>query len=114
MRISDWSSDVCSSDLDIHLTCKVGGIVAIVVVVRRAEFGRDGEARRHGQSEVRHFGEVRTLAAQEIAHRRRAFRLAVPEGINPLDRKSVGLGKSVSVRVDLGGPRKIKQKKTKT
>src|SRR3546814_20729861 len=87
MRISDWSSDVCSSDLrtsifrssnppskrtlrscNTHnsLTCKGGGISPI------------------------------------------SSRNSVPP-----DRKSVVSGKSVSVRVDLGGRRIIKKKHSK-
>src|SRR3546814_15883685 len=78
MRISDWSSDVCSSDLGQQ------GIV-------------DGSAhfRRQG---VERLGPVEPDAADAI----------FDEGQN-LDRKSVVSGKSVSVRVDLGGRRIIKK-----
>src|SRR3546814_8622758 len=71
MRISDWSSDVCSSDL-IRTAHRA-------IPPRRAQhLLRQGRAR----------------------HRRRAHQ----------DRKSVVKGKSVSVRVDLGGRRIIKKK----
>src|SRR3546814_10937129 len=77
MRISDWSSDVCSSDL---------GRAARPTAPGRAR-GRPGRrARRAGR------------------RRPRACRA---------DRKSVVKGKSVSVRVDLGGRRIIKKKNTK-
>src|SRR3546814_20057623 len=73
MRISDWSSDVCSSDL--HLLAR-----------------RDDDVI---------FGGV-------VARIRLAAETHEPVG---LDRKSVVSGKSVSVRVDLGGRRIIKTKK---
>src|SRR3546814_16054435 len=41
-------------------------------------------------------------------------RLPRPYGVDPLDRKSVVSGKSVSVRVDLGGRRLIKTNNTNT
>src|SRR3546814_16534494 len=80
VRISDWSSDVCSSDL-----CPA----------RPARARRDvGLLRRSGDEPTR---------AVDAARRE--------EG--PLaDRKSVVWGKSVSVRVDLGGRRIIKKKKS--
>src|SRR3546814_21008407 len=82
MRISDWSSDVCSSDLAeprAPLRALVGlrpgrltGGVAVLAVV--AATGQEHERQQ--------------------------------------DRKSVVSGKSVSVRVDLGGRRLIKTKTT--
>src|SRR3546814_17383890 len=71
MRISDWSSDVCSSDL---------------IASRAAARCRDaagGNAAGRGWCST----------------------------IQGIDRKSVVKGKSVSVRVDLGGRRIIKKKK---
>src|SRR3546814_18434994 len=80
MRISDWSSDVCSSDL------------------RRARVRqtRRGAVRRQARAAA---GECRRLP---VAGNRGSER-------GP-DRKSVVSGKSVSVRVDLGGRRIINQK----
>src|SRR3546814_16188988 len=74
MRISDWSSDVCSSDLQ-----------------KAAPFKRND-----AMLEVMPIGVI-----------------AFPgTGITEnLDRKSVVSGKSVSVRVDLGGRRTIKNTK---
>src|SRR3546814_11809498 len=74
MRISDWSSDVCSSDL-----------------VKR----------------TRTSGILLILAAASL------LLAACDDGANQpsaADRKSVVSGKSVSVRVDLGGRRIIKTK----
>src|SRR3546814_15219556 len=80
MRISDWSSDVCSSDL-----LRAGG---------RRDRRRDAPGQRRG-----------------AAPRRRGRRLR--RGRRRTDRKSVVSGKSVSVRVDLGGRRIIKKKNNK-
>src|SRR3546814_12158711 len=92
MRISDWSSDVCSSDLQ-------------------------------APSPVR--GAERTpVAGWRHGWRQAVFRPTAPRAYGwPApwrrecadargDRKSVVLGKSVSVRVDLGGRRIIKKKIT--
>src|SRR3546814_16425199 len=79
MRISDWSSDVCSSDLDDLLLARVER-------VRLA-----GGIEQHG----------RILDAVD---RQLVLRLH-----RRTDRKSVVSGKSVSVRVDLGGRRIIKK-----
>src|SRR3546814_16877658 len=86
MRISDWSSDVCSSDLD-------------------------GEA-------LGSYRTTRTVSANE-RHMTRGAKLlpGSPESgmrwtpMAPPDRKSVVVGRSVSVRVDLGGRRIITNKK---
>src|SRR3546814_13796874 len=89
MRISDWSSDVCSSDLVVlddgadGIADDMEGMLAVVVVgadtlddqVLEGPVGRDDM-----------------------------------EALEQRDRKSVGWGKSVSVRVDLGGRRIIKKK----
>src|SRR3546814_14718075 len=85
MRISDWSSDVCSSDL-----------------------GRV-------QASDRHIGDVRSgdpgnvfigrLSAKLAAHR-------VREGDLTQRSEERRVGKECAVRVDLGGRRIIKKKKT--
>src|SRR3546814_14869921 len=98
MRISDWSSDVCSSDLGQRVLWRRGAAHAL---------GPD----RHGPAAgARRVGTGKAQAA--------AFRLlpAVPLAADAArhagaDRKSVVSGKSVSVRVDLGGRRVIKKNK---
>src|SRR3546814_16947649 len=86
MRISDWSSDVCSSDLR-HL------------FDRRVE---PGAPFLDMTIEVRFDGErQRPLLAKRVEGGLR----------DEVDRKSVVKGKSVSVRVDLGGRRINKKKK---
>src|SRR3546814_16636525 len=90
MRISDWSSDVCSSDLR-------------TVARRRVEHGTAG------RGVLRRFPQP---------HRTQADAPAVPGRGHADDagrrrqgaRKSVVEGKSVSVRGDLGGSRIIKKK----
>src|SRR3546814_15651154 len=98
MRISDWSSDVCSSDLK-HPDDDRGEQAGKRQTGDRAEFladdGIDIIGMRLGQ-----------------LHLHRALAGAGAEQ-SPRDRKSVVEGQRVSVRVDLGGRRIIKKKKTK-
>src|SRR3546814_4641808 len=100
MRISDWSSDVCSSDLRQH---RVGARLRVHV----------DRARRHARQSRRH-REAEPHRARELVEEFpflddvRARRRIEQCG---RDRKSVVQGKSVSVRVDLGGLRIIKKKK---
>src|SRR3546814_8103628 len=88
-RISDWSSDVCSSDLSME--------------------PRPDEIRR-GQSTGVRPRLVRRREMRQLVRMRLAERRTGGHARNVGDRKSVVEGKSVSVRVDLGGRRIIKQK----
>src|SRR3546814_8248324 len=86
MRISDWSSDVCSSDL---LLFTAVGAPLLAFILNAALLGRDLEAMvraRHPDRPPLGRGARWSLG----------------------DRKSVVKGKRVSVRVDLGGRRSIK------
>src|SRR3546814_17254423 len=119
MRISDWSSDVCSSDLSSQRQKDVYAIPR--------EFGiRCGERGfRAGKRalDIQHFQaryhaapgkprlQPRRLAAS-ISRSAQPRILVAVMGIFREDRKSVWEGKSVSVRVNLGGLR-INQKKKK-
>src|SRR3546814_15177782 len=90
MRISDWSSDVCSSDL---MYAQGGGSVIYMGSV--------------------HSKEASVLKAPYVTAKHGLIGLAkvvAKEGAAHGDRKSVVSGKSVSVRVDLGGRRIIKTK----
>src|SRR3546814_13671810 len=91
MRISDWSSDVCSSDL------------AWVVPIQRfdgAEWSAPDNLRVDGE-----LFSVSAVSPDDL--------WAVGSRVGE-DRKSVVYGKSVSVRVDLGGRRTINKKKPNT
>src|SRR3546814_19208411 len=132
MRISDWSSDVCSSDL--------GGIRRSRAAVPAAGRRRDGGAGRRTQDRrAVLFAALRARPAgagadagrrasrrgrdrQRPDDRRYSARAAGGSarivrgerrgvyGQSRVERKSVGEGKGVSVRVDLGGRRIIKKK----
>src|SRR3546814_15461103 len=96
MRISDWSSDVCSSDL--HLFRPTGA--ARAEVAWRKAPGPVGRAVS---------GLLGTRHAREHASRA-GYARAVGTPIPRPDRKSVVEGKRGSVRVDCGGRRLIKKK----
>src|SRR3546814_12104459 len=97
MRISDWSSDVCSSDL---ITQRVQSAMA-------GHFG-DCAAVGEGVSEMRvHVGPGYRVYFTRVGA---VVYLLLAGGDKTRDRKSVVWGKSVSVRVDLGGRRIIKKK----
>src|SRR3546814_14204848 len=107
MRISDWSSDVCSSDFP-----SAEGLREQCGVEVRSE---EPALPRHGEEHAvaRLFGRARLFLGRcaERLHRQQhggagRLGLEVAQG----DRKSVVSGKSVSVRVDLGGRRIIKKK----
>src|SRR3546814_15433146 len=88
MRISDWSSDVCSSDLW-QRHCRATG-------------RHDRSVRRDGRD-----------ARPESARRDWRRRFACPPAASRWsDRKRVVEGTSVSVRVDLGVCRSLRKKHT--
>src|SRR3546814_19823942 len=103
MRISDWSSDVCSSDLLEADKRGSGTAQSDEAAVADLKVGRrvlDVEARA-----------IATLAGQlDGGFADAVARLAEVEG-RGLDRKSVQRGRSVSVRLNSGGGANIKKKK---
>src|SRR3546814_12358016 len=110
MRISDWSSDVCSSDL------YDAGISWRRAERQPASFVRQ-ILRRLWPSEFSHIG-PRDRVGEGACSQPRAEGVGSPARYTSAlrrlpDRKSVVSGKSVSVRVDLGGRRIIKKKKQK-
>src|SRR3546814_14180813 len=97
MRISDWSSDVCSSDLVVP-----GELRGDLLLVEAAGSGQGPDQHPaqvlvDGESVE---GEGTVQQRLEVVQRRRVVR----------DRKSVVQGKRVSVRVAIGGRRIIKKK----
>src|SRR3546814_14716100 len=107
MRISDWSSDVCSSDLPVerrHLVLHEPGALVqdpvhhvglgVAEPLQRGQLAERGDAVEHEPDVVEGRGVVSHGADTTGG-----------------DRKSVVEGKSVSVRVDLGGRRILKKKK---
>src|SRR3546814_11562278 len=105
MRISDWSSDVCSSDLGVVLDRLHGEVHAAIAQGRHQAVEVIGRARGEGAPIGVDAGDIATLDC-DAGH---------PPGLHVVeelrDRKSVVSGKSVSVRVDLGGSGIIKKKK---
>src|SRR3546814_15112299 len=103
MRISDWSSDVCSSDLrsgrhrleliDVVAEHRAVEFTCFLIDKRLADVGINVRAADH----IDDFG---------IGDCNTDFFILRRE-----DRKSVGVGKECVVRVDLGGRRILKKKK---
>jgi hypothetical protein len=58
--------------------------VRLVGIVVGADFGGDGEARRHRETDAGHFGQVGTLAAEQGLHGAVAVSLAVAPGVDDL------------------------------
>src|SRR3546814_17524080 len=111
MRISDWSSDVCSSDLEREMAayCVLRGIDYIVeecpMAIGNKHLGYKEalnaiEATSPGSKFDFYFGFLARASEQ--------FRPKVEAEQG--DRKSVVEGKGVSIRVDLGGRRSLKKK----
>src|SRR3546814_13481536 len=127
MRISDWSSDVCSSDLSSALIedarrdwQALGGTPLDIQPLGRVRAGAG-----IGIGDAILFASYATLRSEAGGERRVDQILTwLGDGFEGLilfdaahamggvagDRKSVGWGKSVSVRVDIGGGGYIKKK----
>src|SRR3546814_13700907 len=114
MRISDWSSDVCSSDLEQSHSPGVTQGMA----VRGAHPG-GGSQSQHARSDMQTpleitFKDMPTSEYIESLIRRRVDRLGRQHadlgGCRVVVRQSVVPGKSVSVRVDFGGRHVLKKK----
>src|SRR3546814_13412289 len=103
LRISDWSSDVCSSDLERLAS-------ATDVVFDKTGTLGDGKPTLEAVDQCSGIDEAQALRIAASLERNSGHPLAVAF-IDAGDRKSVVSGKSVSVRVDLGGRRIIKKQK---
>src|SRR3546814_15385423 len=114
MRISDWSSDVCSSDLSVKslydcagrncsggdaLCTQPDGAVASGACLVSASGARYGAQGR------------RAIPSSHRRHRWRTQPDRICRGLSGKERKSDVEGKSVSVSVSRGGRRMIKKKK---
>src|SRR3546814_19284190 len=106
MRISDWSSDVCSSDLVVDAKHHVRIHLDETAI---AVPGETGIARRRRKPLDRLV--VEAQVQHRVHHAGHGYARAGAHRHQKRDRKSGGEGKSVSVRVDLGGRRIIKKKK---
>src|SRR3546814_16972025 len=111
MRISDWCSDVCSSDLPAATAAHSGGIDLVagpvgsgLLLFALPMLGSNILQSLNGSINSMWVG--RLLGARALA--------ATTSANLIIDRKSVVSGTSVSVRVDLGGRRIIKKKKKYT
>src|SRR3546814_11699093 len=104
MRISDWSSDVCSSDLSARLRASRSATSYLrpIAAMNAGSIG-DGSLRTVGGGPIR----SDPCASGPFRAARESLSGASP---SVRDRKSVVSGKSVSVRVDLGGRRIIQKK----
>src|SRR3546814_14014644 len=112
MRISDWSSDVCSSDL---VGCSnllqelfpgvVGDVEFVDAIDAAAPSFMEGLLARRSPRGRRRGSQSRDRCGPHAVSPTVRFRGA-------LDRKSGVSGKGVAVRVDLGGRRPIQKKKT--
>src|SRR3546814_17765896 len=116
MRISDWSSDVCSSDLPVdghfgrHRRLAGAACAGAQLADRLCGVRRAGRGQRAGMAKVPpgHAGQRPADAESSRTFVRRAS-VHVES-----DRKSVGKGQGVSVRVDIGGRGRIIKKKKET
>src|SRR3546814_15272381 len=115
MRISDWSSDVCSSDLNKLVQPGAVSVDGTPIDLRKVNTPSYVQAGREDHiappesvwKVTEHFAGPLRFVLAGSGH--------IAGVVNPpaADRKSVVSGKSVSVRVDLGGRRIIKKKNTK-
>src|SRR3546814_20362642 len=111
MRISDWSSDVCSSDL-----------LSKVQSIKNHQFDKNSTSKivillshlERCQKRIINFQRFALCWNCELCTYRPHFRCIFPYRVFRVpDRKSVVSGKSVYVRVDLGGRGIIKYNKKK-
>src|SRR3546814_13670096 len=108
MRISDWSSDVCSSDLnyEVGLQKLKDCDLIIEAIAERMDWKLDL------YEKIAPFvADHAVLASNTSGLGINKLAEVLPEKLRSRDRKSVVSGKSGSVRVDLGG-RGISKKKT--
>src|SRR3546814_18789572 len=108
MRISDWSSDVCSSDLR-------PANQSLKPTFTRIRYVHAAYLQCYAASGLLTWCQLPRLLS-DCRHAGRSMRAPLHARhsagvLRPLDRKSVVSGKSVSVRLDIGGSRIITQNK---
>src|SRR3546814_17354647 len=109
MRISDWSSDVCSADLTLDRRTRV-----LTDDIARLNGDLDA-ARRESLDEYETHADAPTIKADLAARLAQLRQLrSTVSGSDRLDRQRGVRGQSVSVRGALGGGRFIKTTQTKT
>src|SRR3546814_11971125 len=117
MLISDWSSDVCSSDLIEPDQVTAERVRQELVHVSNDEKLPFLIGLLRGRNPFRSLVFINTKRGAEFVEkglRLNGFEASVLSGdVSQGDRKSVVEGKSVSVRVDFGGGLIIQKKKTK-
>src|SRR3546814_13352297 len=107
MRISDWSSDVCSSDLAASGRRRMNAADSLTAAgVRSSDTLAPPKERRT----VLNQEDFMTLLSTQLKFQDPSK----PMAANEIDRKSVVSGKSVTVRVSLGGRRIIIKTKKQT
>src|SRR3546814_18715261 len=122
MRISDWSSDVCCSDLVFEILAALlhgpperrGDFAPVIAEEPERPFRGDGRIKlAQGPG-----GRISRIHRHADAGRRQSLRIALrPKTFLPgsacddVDRKSVGEGKSGSGCVESGGGRILKKKR---
>src|SRR3546814_11340964 len=111
MRISDWSSDVCSSDLaaPAHGNTAGGDAAGLQHLLLRLEV-EEFLYREADLIDSRRFDDWLDTLADDLSYFM-PIRRNVQYGTHE-DRTSVVVGKRVSVRLDLGGGRILKTQKT--
>src|SRR3546814_19342209 len=105
MRISDWSSDVCASDLGVAR--KPGMSRDDLLGINLKEMKAVGEGIRNNAHDAFVICITNPLDAMEWALSEFS---GLPHNKVVGDRKSVGQGKSMSVGVSRGGHRNMKKK----
>src|SRR3546814_11808706 len=124
MRISDWSSDVCSSDLWAE-RAETAAERDRELAARAAALDEELAALAAAPPDLKHRAQALADEAQAARESEAAAVAALREGEQGAkvadrkladaneDRKSGVAGKSVAVRVDTGGARSIKKKMNK-
>src|SRR3546814_18899669 len=111
MRISDWSSDVCSSDLPVETA--EAFIRQRITALRATNSGKAWDPLIHLSLNWLEANIPTNMPTPVIVHGDAGPGNFLFEGEQVTDRKSVVSGKSGSVSVALGGGRIIKKKKKK-